>query len=258
MKDQPTDTKPAMPNPATREECPYRPAQPNRGRRWLRNIGLLVVAVIVFLVIEHFDIAMMRLRYAVIGDEPRGFLKHILNGFREFGQTLSVIVAIVIVVTYDRRWKTIIVSLLLAEIVGAMVYNSGKLLVERYRPQIAIQELADPPTKDALEALSRFTSADTWQGWQPGNTKAARQSFPSGHSAGAFILAGVLACFYPKSRAMLFTLATGCALSRYLGAVHWLSDCWAGAVIGYAMAILTVNFCCRNKISPSQTATGTI
>ena len=80
--------------------------------------------------------------------------------------------------------------------------------------------------------LESLTPAQSWIGWRPGNKRFNTQSFPSGHSAAAFTLAGVLAFFYPRLRWMFWLLATGCAASRYFDAVHWPSDCLVGVVIG--------------------------
>ena len=49
-------------------------------------------------------------------------------------------------------------------------------------------------------------------------------------------MAGILAFYYRPARGLLWTLAAGCAISRYLDAVHWPSDCLAGATIGYLAA----------------------
>ncbi len=61
-------------------------------------------------------------------------------------------------------------------------------------------------------------------------------SFPSGHTAGAFIMAGVLGNFLPMLLIPLFLWAIVVGLSRiYLG-VHYPSDVIAGAVLGISSA----------------------
>jgi undecaprenyl-diphosphatase len=63
-------------------------------------------------------------------------------------------------------------------------------------------------------------------------------SFPSGHTVGAFALAGVL-MFASQSivlRIVAFVLAAGVALSRVFAFRHWPSDVTASAVIGLVVA----------------------
>lgn len=211
-------------------------------RRLLLSVVGVVVVAGVFMVLHHYDVALMRMRYLLIEDKPGGFLKHMLNSFREFGQTLSVIVAIAVVLAYppgrvDR--KRLIIGLLLAELIASMVYNPLKLTVVRYRPKHAITQLApELAEEDRAKALTTFSTADTWGGWHPGNTDAENQSFPSGHSAAAFVLAATLAWSYPRLAGLFWILGIGCAASRFIDAVHWPSDCWIGAVSGYCCAWL--------------------
>lgn len=63
-------------------------------------------------------------------------------------------------------------------------------------------------------------------------------SFPSGHTVGAFALAGVLV-FASRSRAVrgiAFLLAAAVGLSRILAFRHWASDVVASAILGLVFA----------------------
>jgi len=219
------------------------------------RIGLWVAVLMIFVVVLYSDVALMRLRYGLTGNEPRGLLKHLMDSFREFGQVLSVGVALIVVTMCDRRYKKIIAAALLAQGLAAAVYHPGKVLIARYRPETAIEELATPRENNEVAALSAFTSRATWIGWRPGNRSFETQSFPSGHAAGAFALAGVLARFYRRLAWMFWTLAVGCAASRYLDAMHWPSDCLAGAAVGCLAAWLAIGLVMRRTGSESRRAT---
>ena len=121
---------------------------------------------------------------------------------------------------------------LLAQILAGSVYNAGKYTLVRHRPDSGVVDVRS----------QAVTAADTWGGWRPGRRPLATQSFPSGHSAAAFAFAGVMAFFYPRLRWLLWTLAVGCAMSRFVDRVHWPSDCVIGPVIGYLAAVVSIAF----------------
>jgi undecaprenyl-diphosphatase len=57
-------------------------------------------------------------------------------------------------------------------------------------------------------------------------------SFPSGHTAAAFVMVSILGSFYPVLLLPLVILASFIGISRvYLG-VHYPSDVLAGAILG--------------------------
>ena len=199
--------------------------------RWARR-GLVWLGVLaVFGLLLRYDVALMRVRFDLLGPEPQGNLKQVLFGLRDFGQVVPITVALIIVATYDRRRWTVIGVVLLAQLLASVSYNGSKALVARYRPYYAIEHVAP---------LELLTTADTWIGWKPGNHDNDRRSFPSGHSGAAFAFGVAMGWFYPPLRWLFWTLAAGCAVSRYLDAVHWPSDCLAGAVIGYVAAWLAL------------------
>lgn len=59
-----------------------------------------------------------------------------------------------------------------------------------------------------------------------------RFSFPSGHSAGAFVMAACIAQTFPGWAAIAFAWASLVACSRVLLGVHFISDVVAGACLG--------------------------
>jgi membrane-associated phospholipid phosphatase len=213
----------------------------------LRSIVFVLAAGAAVFLLFGRDVDLLQLRFWLIGDEPKGLLKQSLGSFREFGQAMAAIVAMCIIATCDRRAIVIIVVLLLAEGLAAVGYNAGKLTIARYRPSAAIDLLKTEGDADKAAVVARMKPGDSWIGWRPWNRDAKTQSFPSGHSAGAVVLAATLGAFYPRLRWLFWMLAIGCALSRYLDAAHWPSDCLAGGAIGYAAARISMMICGQPK-----------
>lgn len=85
-----------------------------------------------------------------------------------------------------------------------------------------------PRPADALESLSAFI--------QP----ADRFSFPSGHTAAAFVMASLLSVFYPPVMLLALGLAVMVGLSRVLLGVHYPSDILAGATLGVSCAMFAL------------------
>jgi membrane-associated phospholipid phosphatase len=74
------------------------------------------------------------------------------------------------------------------------------------------------------------------------HARASATSFPSGHTVGAFALAGVLMLSSPSRtvRVVAFLLALSVAVSRVLAFRHWTSDVLASAAIGMILAAIAV------------------
>jgi len=111
-----------------------------------------------------------------------------------------------------RRWIGYAIRMALAGAAAGILVQLVKLLVGRTRPELW---------------LGPFHHA-----------RASASSFPSGHTVGAFTLAGVL-IFNAESkslRVIAVILAFAVALSRVLAFRHWTSDVAASAAIGLIVA----------------------
>lgn len=78
------------------------------------------------------------------------------------------------------------------------------------------------------------------ESYQPWITPSDQFSFPSGHTAAAFVFAGLVAFFYPVFAAPCYFWASLIGASRVLLGVHYPSDIAAGAVLGSSCAILGI------------------
>lgn len=85
-----------------------------------------------------------------------------------------------------------------------------------------------PRPADAHAALSAFI------------TPSDKFSFPSGHTAAAFMVALVMTAFVPALAPLCYGLASAIGLSRVLLGVHFPSDIVAGAALGSLMAALAL------------------
>lgn len=68
-----------------------------------------------------------------------------------------------------------------------------------------------------------------------------RYSLPSGHTAAAFLVAGLVAIFYPVAAPLAFIWAACIGASRLLLGVHFLTDLIAGALLGSGCVLLVMD-----------------
>lgn len=123
----------------------------------------------------------------------------------------------------ERRWLEIGVAMIYAGAAAGIVVQLVKFLVGRTRPELW---------------LGPFHHA-----------RASASSFPSGHTVGAFALAGVLLILgrAPALRAAAVLCAIAVGLSRVLAFRHWTSDVVASALAGLLVAAIV----CRGVATAS-------
>src|SRR4051794_23552366 len=90
------------------------------------------------------------------------------------------------------------------------------------------------------------------------HARASATSFPSGHTVGAFALAGVLMLASPSRtmRIVAFLLALSVAVSRVLAFRHWTSDVLASAALGMILAAIAVRAVITAEVSFRDDGTG--
>jgi undecaprenyl-diphosphatase len=131
---------------------------------------------------------------------------------------LYVIAGILAYVYDDQFGNVFILTGLLAFAIELPLYLALKNLIKRDRPNVALAHIT-----------AFITPSDKF-------------SFPSGHSAAAFLMAVITAHYIPALSPLCFYCASLIAISRVLLGVHYPSDILAGACLGglSAMASITL------------------
>lgn len=173
-------------------------------------IGALVVTALTFFLL---DVPMLMWAEGIQSEGTENVIR-IVNRFGGGMNPVLVVVFFLIagIAYLERRWVSYALAMAIAGLVAGTAAQIVKLLVGRARPEL-------------------------WLGpahYAPGSST----SFPSGHTVGAFALAGVLV-FSSRSvtlRVIAFVLAAAVGLSRILAFRHWTSDVIASASIGLVAA----------------------
>lgn len=144
-------------------------------------------------------------------------LDKVMVGITSLGNGGMVWIIIAAILLLNKKYRKIgvmvIVALLLTTILGEGIL---KHIVGRLRP-----------SNEILNSSGLIS-------------KPLSYSFPSGHTASAFAAAGILAKYFKKYSALIFTLAVLIAFSRLYLYVHYPTDVLAGLFLGL--------ICCKGTI----------
>jgi membrane-associated phospholipid phosphatase len=182
---------------------------------WMRAaLGLLIGAVVTTLAWLLLDAPVLAWAEVVQSDFTRDVIRLInrLGG----GMNPALIVGFFLVggIAYaERRWVSYALAMAIAGLAAGILAQLIKHFTGRARPEL-------------------------WLG--PAHYAPYSTSFPSGHTVGAFALAGVLV-FASRSttlRIVALLLASAVGLARILAFRHWTSDVIASAAIGLVIAWL--------------------
>jgi undecaprenyl-diphosphatase len=193
---------------------PWRVARSLRIRvRWSDALALLAAAIVVAAVWLTLDAPLIAWAERIQTDNVEDWIR-IANRFGG-GMNPAMVVGFFLLagVAYRlRHWIEYAAAMTIAGLGAGLVGQLVKYAVGRSRPEVW---------------LGPFHHA-----------RAAATSFPSGHTVGAFALAGVLVFLSPSMsmRVIALILAAGVAVSRVLAFRHWPSDVTASAAAGLIVA----------------------
>ncbi len=122
------------------------------------------------------------------------------------------LIAVMLLLLEPVNGKTFFWAGIIAYIFDVSLYLLLKNLIKRDRPAVKIS---------------------TYQAWI---TPSDQFSFPSGHTAAAFLFACLIVNFYPIFAVPAFIWACAIGISRVLLGVHYPTDLVAGAALGSACA----------------------
>lgn len=89
-------------------------------------------------------------------------------------------------------------------------------------------------------SLKRNRPAAALQNFHSIITPSDQFSFPSGHTSAAFMVATLLAYFFPALSVFLYGWATLVGCSRVMLGVHFPTDILVGAILGISVAIFSL------------------
>ena len=133
-------------------------------------------------------------------------------------------------------------------LVAGVVYRHRRWIA--YGVAMALAGAAAGISVQIVKYTAGRTRPELWLG-PFHHARAAATSFPSGHTVGAFALAGVLMLASPSRtmRIIAFLLALSVAVSRVLAFRHWTSDVLASAAIGMILAAIAVRAVMTAEVS---------
>lgn len=172
------------------------------------NLGL--VLVLLFLIDRVLITVVRRLLWFPLGIPAARHWQHL-------GEEYFLAAVALAILLFDRRNRHRALMFGLILLMTAIPVHASKMIIGKQRPDVAAGESA-------------------FRGPARGFIDSDYQSFPSGHTATAFAIAGMTGLWYPAFRVPALILAGGVGVSRVYTMWHFPSDVYAGAILGLCVA----------------------
>lgn len=172
-------------------------------------------------------------------DALSGDLTRVVQFLEIFGHGTGLGLFIVgLLVVSPASWRTAL-RIVMAWAMSGLFVNAIKSVVFRYRPKHFFGPDGLPDiSAESQSWIGILPDAGDGSGWHF-NTQHLTESFPSGHSATAMVLAIWLSWLCPRGRFLFVGVALVACMQRVLAHAHWPSDVFAGAAVGVLAALLS-------------------
>ena len=188
--------------------------------RWLVFLGLILAAIL----FVPFDFPVAQF---LMSDPLPGEFRRLIHKTEFFGHGYGILgIAFTIYLLCESRRRQIL-RLVSTAFAAGLLCNVVKICFHRVRPC----DFSFAAGESSWRGLS-FLHVDSLDQL----FDSSYHSFPSAHTATAIAFALGLGAMYPKARQWFVCLATMCAISRFDGGAHYVSDTFIGAALGYTVA----------------------
>ncbi len=127
-----------------------------------------------------------------------------------------VAIGVLVILTQAMNYQDFILVGLLAFLIELPCFMAMKAVIRRDRPFVQL-----PECNCVIEPSDKF-------------------SMPSGHTAAAFLMAGLISYFYSEYMMLVYLWAVAIGMSRVVLGVHYPSDILAGALLGSSAFLLSL------------------
>ena len=188
---------------------------------WFAVVSLIVAAAVVL----PWDVSLAKF---FMSDPLPGELRSLIHKTEFFGHAYGILgIAFTIYLVSELRRRQLL-RLLCTAFAAGIACDVVKVLFHRVRP-VDFSFAANEATFKGLSFLHVESFGQLFD--------SSLHSFPSAHTATAVAFALALGRMFPKAAKWFLVLAGMCAVSRFDGGAHFVSDTLIGGLLGYVVAV---------------------
>ena len=197
-------------------------------RNFLKEIILGVATLLLFGIILKFDINIER----IIEGLRNFWLDYFFSGIIWISRMPVVLLFLILIFLWKKSKRELIIPIGCSILLGSIISFLMKIIIRRPRP---FQEGIIPALNTAFYFIK-----DNFNTWN--------FSFPSGDAVLVFCLLPIIWKEFKELRYIWLIFAILVGFSRIYSGVHYMSDVFAGALIGYLTGLLIIKIEEKYKI----------